>query len=128
VKRILRGCALRKIEKDEIADCITEHFDEISMDIFLHTKVSTRGYQTIMNLLSSKQRAEGMIKAVLPYGTKFAKLRSTRILRRRLAQLKEELGVNEREHKATVSDAKFILTTRICWLVANKKDPLLMAW
>jgi hypothetical protein len=76
VKRLLPPAALRKIEKD-IADYITEHFDEISVDLFLHTKVSTRGYQTILNLLSSKQGAEGLVRAVLPYGTKFPKLSST---------------------------------------------------
>jgi hypothetical protein len=51
VNSILPGYTLRKIEK-EIADCITEHFDEISVDFFLHTMVSTRGYETILNLLS----------------------------------------------------------------------------
>jgi hypothetical protein len=95
VKRLLPPAALRKIEKD-IADCITEHFDEISVDLFLHTKVSTRGYQTILNLLLSKQGAEGLVKAVLPYGAKFPKLSSTKVLRRRLAQPREELGVDTR--------------------------------
>jgi hypothetical protein len=76
MKRLLPPAALRKIKKD-IADCITEYFDEISVDLFLHTEVSTRGYQTILNLLSFKQRAEGLVMAVLPYGTKFPKLRST---------------------------------------------------
>jgi hypothetical protein len=77
VKRLLPPAALHKIEKG-IADCITEHhFDEISVDLFLHTKVSTRGYQTILNLLWSKQGAEGLVRAVLPYGTKFPKLSST---------------------------------------------------
>jgi hypothetical protein len=85
VKSILSGGALRKIEK-EVADHGTEYFDEIYVDLFLHTKVSTRGYQTIPNLLSSKQRAEGLVRAVLLYGTKVPKLRSTGILRRRLAQ------------------------------------------
>ena len=121
VKILLPGDALRKIEK-EIADCITEHIDEISVDLFLHTKVSTRGYQTILNLLSSKQGAEGLVRAVLPYGTKFPKLSSTGVLRRRLAQVREELGVDTRVHQAAMSDAKKILTTRIRWLVANKKD------
>jgi hypothetical protein len=81
--------SLRKIEK-KIVDYITEHFDEISVDLFLHMKVNTRGYHTIMNLLSSKQGAEGLVRAVLPYGTKFTTLMSTCILRRRLAQLREE--------------------------------------
>jgi hypothetical protein len=67
VKTLLPGGALRKIEK-EIADCIKEHFDEISVDHFIHMKVSTRGCQTILNLLSSKQGAEGLVMAVLPYG------------------------------------------------------------
>jgi hypothetical protein len=121
VKRLLPPGALRKIEKG-IADCITEHFDEISVDLFLHTKVNTRGYQTILNLLSSKHGAEGLVRAVLPYGTKFPKLSSTGVLRRRLAQQREELGVDTRVHQAAMSNAKKILTTRIHWLVANKKD------
>jgi hypothetical protein len=44
VKRDLPGGALRKIEK-EIAYRITEHFDEISVGLCLHTTtISTRGY------------------------------------------------------------------------------------
>jgi hypothetical protein len=34
VKIYLPGGALRKIEK-EIADCITEYYDEISADLFI---------------------------------------------------------------------------------------------
>jgi hypothetical protein len=59
VKRILSGAALRKIETG-IANCITKHFDDISVDLFLHTKVVTRCYQTIMSILSSKHGAEGL--------------------------------------------------------------------
>jgi hypothetical protein len=88
----------------------------------MHTKVSTRGYQTIVYILSSKQGAEGIVMAVLPYGTKFPKLRSTRVLRQRLAQVREKLGVDTRVHRAAMSDAKEILTTRIRWLLANKTD------
>jgi hypothetical protein len=44
------------------------------------------------------------------------------VLRRRLAKLKEELGVDTRLHHAAMSDAKVILTTRIRWLVANKTE------
>jgi hypothetical protein len=123
VKRLLLGGALRKIEK-EIAECIKEHFHGISADLFLHTKVSTRGYQTILNLLSSKQGAEGLVRAVMPRhgSTKFPKLKSIGVLRRRLAQLREKLGVDTRVHQAAISVAKEILTTRIRWLVANKKD------
>jgi hypothetical protein len=121
VKSILPGGAPRKIEK-EIVGCITEHFDVVSVDLFLHSKINTRGYQSIMNLLSSKQGGEGIVMAVLPYGTKFPKPRSIRVLRRRLAQLKEGLGVGARVHRAAMSDEKLILSTRIRWLVANKKD------
>jgi hypothetical protein len=93
VKSILPGGTLRKIVK-KIADYIPEHLDEISVDLFLPSKVTTRGYRAILNFLSSKQGAEGLVKAVLHYGAKFPKLRSTRVLRRRLAQLREELGLD----------------------------------
>jgi hypothetical protein len=76
VKIILPGGAPRKIETD-ISDCITQHYDKILADFFLHSKVSTGGYQTIVTLISSKQGAEGLVRAVLPYGTKLPKLRST---------------------------------------------------
>jgi hypothetical protein len=76
VRSILPGGALRKIET-EISDCITEHYDEISADFFMHSKVTTGGYQTIVNLISSKQGAESLVRAMLPYGTKLPKLRST---------------------------------------------------
>jgi hypothetical protein len=36
--------------------------------------------------------------------------------------LKEELGVDAREHQAAIKDATVILITRIRWLVQNKKD------
>jgi hypothetical protein len=39
---ILPRGALIKIEK-EVAECITEHNDEILEDLFVHSKVSTRG-------------------------------------------------------------------------------------
>jgi hypothetical protein len=95
VKRILLGGALFKIEM-EIADCFTEHFDEISTALFIHSKVNTRGYQTIMNILYSKHGPEGLVGAVLPYGTKLPMLMSIGVLRRRMARLKEELGVDVR--------------------------------
>jgi hypothetical protein len=43
VKSTPPGGALRKIEKEK-AHCITKHFGEIFVDLFLHSKVSTRGY------------------------------------------------------------------------------------
>jgi hypothetical protein len=120
VKRLLFGGAFCKIEK-KIAECTKEHLHVISVDLFMHTKVSTRGYQTILNLLSSNQGAEGLVRAVLPCGTKFPKLTSIGVVRPRLAQLREKLGVDTRMHQAAMSDAKEILTARIRWLVANKK-------
>jgi hypothetical protein len=116
VKRILPGAALRKIEK-EIADCITEYFDEqISVDEGQHP-----GLPDHLGSPLFEARRGGPRQGNITFRRKVPQAQVDS-LRRGLAQLKEEVGVDTRVHQAAMSDAQAILTTRICWLVANKKD------
>ena len=121
LRTVLPRSVLKRVEK-EVADCIADHFDEMSLDLFVQGNMSWRDYQTTVNLLCSKRGAEGLIRAVLPEGTKFPKLKSTGVLRKRLEALKKDLGVDTSVLHAAMGDAKIILENRIRSLIAKGYD------
>jgi hypothetical protein len=76
LRTVLPRSVLKRVEK-AVADCIADHFDEISLDLFVQGNMRWRDYQTTVNLLCSKRGAEGLIRAVLPFCPKGQNSRSS---------------------------------------------------
>jgi hypothetical protein len=118
---MLRGSVMRKIEEG-IVNIISSHYDEVSAEVLIHSDMSTRGYQKVVNLLCCVQEDQRLVRARLPYGTGFPKLGSLRLIGGRVGGLMAGLGVEKGISKAAMSDAKVLLTSRIRWLVQNGRD------
>jgi hypothetical protein len=79
LRTVLPRRVLKRVEK-EVADCIADHFDKMSLDLFVLGNMSWRDFLTTVELLCFERGAEGLIRAVLLEGTKFPKLKSTGVL------------------------------------------------